>query len=676
MWKISQKENRRIYEKMLQAGLSPVLIEILRNRGYSTAKDITEYLKPSLFDLPSPFLFKDMDQVVKRLLVARTGEEKILVYGDYDADGVTGTALLYKVLKNFGFEVIVHIPSRDEGYGLHPEIIEKARDNDVRIIITVDCGITALKETQLASSLGIDVIITDHHEPLDQLPCALGILNPKVPDSGYPFVHLAGVGVVFKLAQALFSRLADTRDDHSEADYLDLAALGTIADVVPLVGENRIIVYYGLAKMEQTKHIGLKAILEECGLADKKLKAGQISFIVAPRINAAGRMDTARLALNLLLEDEYSEALQIARDLSRENRQRQLTEKEILEEAITILEKEPLPNVIVLSSLSWHHGVIGIVASRLTERYHRPVFLIAEEDGTGKGSARGIDGYDVVAELERQASLLDKYGGHKLAGGFSLPVENIPLLRERLNERVKELGGLPTQRKLLVEANVSWDNLSQDLSRELEQLAPFGAGNPAPLLYTPGLPVKKVLRIGKEGEHLKLILEDCSRSLEALFFNKGEEFDQLKNVKNIDIIYYLETNTFLGEERIQAVVKDYRNSEESSKRETAAASEPEREQLVLPENDSKDPACGVTRQELADFYQKLKKSEGENGCFCWQPPAGANEQELLYFRIFEELGLLNWAGGIGPYYLILNRVKKTDLNNSLRYRLLNIGSEI
>lgn len=669
----SQKKNQ-LDDKLIQAGLSPLLIEILRNRGYSTVNDIMEYLKPSLFNLHSPFLFKDMDKVVRRLSEARTGEEKILVYGDYDADGVTGTALLYKVLKKFGFKVIVHIPSRDEGYGLHPEIIEKARDNDVRIIITVDCGITALTEIQLASSLGLDVIITDHHEPLNQLPCALGILNPKVPDSGYPFVHLAGVGVVFKLAQALFSHFADPRDNDSEADYLDLAALGTIADVVPLIGENRIIVYYGLSRMKETRHTGLKAILEECGLVNKNLKAGQISFIVAPRINAAGRMDTARLALNLLLEDDYSAALQIARDLSRENKQRQLTEKEIVEEAVTILEKQVLPDVIVMSSPSWHHGVIGIVASRLAERYHRPVFLIAEEDGMGKGSARGRAGYDVVSELEKQASLLDKYGGHKLAGGFSLPVKNIPLLRERLNESVRESGALPAEENFIIDANVSWDTLSLDLSKELEQLAPFGAGNPAPLLITAGLPVKKVLRVGKEGEHLKIILEDSTGSLEALAFNRGEELEQLKNTKIIDIIYYLETNTFLGEERIQAVIKDYRDSKGKSLPETAAAAASERKQPLSPDNERKNTSCCLSRQQLAEFYQRLKKSAREDGCICWRPAANSAEEELLYLRIFEELGLLNWVGGIGPYYLIFNKTDKTDLRNSLCYRLVNSRS--
>lgn len=405
LWVLSQKtySGEAFLEK---AGLSRSTLSILHNRGYSSRDSVLEFLKPSLLDLHSPFLFKDMEVILQRLAKARTDQEKILIYGDYDADGVTGTALLYKGLISLGYQVVVHIPSREEGYGLHSEAIEKASQNNVSLIITVDCGISAVQEITFAKTCGIDIIVTDHHEPPDELPCAVGILNPKIADSGYPFPHLAGVGVAFKLLQALYARLGYSEAAFgSENDYLDLVALGTIADIVPLVGENRILVKNGLTVMENTRHSGIRAMLEECGLLGKKLKAGQISFIVAPRINAAGRMDTARLALNLLLEETYGDALEMARELSKENNLRQLTEKELLCDAERILAEGPIPNVIVLSSPNWHHGVIGIVASRLVERYKRPVFLIAEEGDTGKGSARGISDYHVLDELKNKRTL-------------------------------------------------------------------------------------------------------------------------------------------------------------------------------------------------------------------------------------------------------------------------------
>ncbi len=673
MWSLSQSKhpNLQCLNKDL---IPPSIINILENRGFSSVEGILDYLRPSLFDLHSPFLFKDMQKIILRLEKALNSSEKILVYGDYDADGVTGTALIFKVLKNFGFNVIVHIPNREEGYGLHKDIILKAAENNVTLIITIDCGITAVEETQLALSHGVDVIITDHHEPPELLPSVVGILNPKMDDSGYPFKHLAGVGVAYKLVQALFTHFnLPLEIVGTEREYLDLVALGTIADIVPLVGENRIIAKYGLKVMENTKHFGIRAILDECGLSGKKLKAGQMSFIVAPRINAAGRMDTARLALNLFLEEEYESALDIAKELSRENYQRQLTERAIFQDAEETLTKGPLPEVIVLSSPNWHHGVIGIVASRLVERFQRPVYLISEEGEIGKGSARGIPDYHVLEELTKQSSLLSKFGGHKQAAGFTLATNNIEPFREGLNRSFVD-SGLNYKEHFIIDSVIPCQEIELNLPKELEQMAPFGVGNPAPLLMTNRLTIKKILPLGKEGEHLKLILESDNQMLEALAFKKGNELEQLKNMEIIDIIYSLEVNNYYGEEKIQAILKDYRQSCGDSLSEVAC-SEDELD-LIVKENPYVSEIDGkeLTRQMLVELYRDLRgMAEGTNLIY-WNPNIDNQldiRKRMHIVRIFEELGLVSWLGGAGPFLLRLNREKKADLQSSLRFRMLS-----
>ncbi|MEL1135098.1 single-stranded-DNA-specific exonuclease RecJ [Desulfitobacterium sp. THU1] len=538
-------------------GISAVVTDILKQRGIETEEQILEFLRPSLLNLHSPFAFREMAQAVERLERARSGEEKVLIYGDYDVDGVTSTTLLYKVLTNCGLKAVAYIPSRmDEGYGLHKEAILKASQADVKVIITVDCGITAVEEVDYAKTLGIDIILTDHHEPPAILPGAYATLNPKIPDSGYPFRDLAGVGVAFKLAQALLEslQLGET-DAYAVLEVMDLVALGTIADLVPLVGENRIIVAYGLRQMEHTIHLGLQTLLEECGLWNKPLKAGQIAFMVAPRINAAGRMDSARAGLELLLTGHEERAQELARFLSRENSLRQDTEKEIVAEAIEILEKSPVPRVIVLAAENWHHGVIGIVASRLVERYYRPVFIISEEEELGKGSARGIGGYHVLDELRDQEQLLEKFGGHSQAAGFSLKRENIPLLREALNRSAEKLPEELFYERLRVDQSLPLEAIDASLLRELEHLAPFGFGNPNPVLAGEDYTLYQADTVGKDQAHLK-----CSfgphGEWEGIAFRKGEEIAKIINSPTVDVAFGLEWNTFRGVQCIQLMIKD------------------------------------------------------------------------------------------------------------------------
>lgn len=557
IWRLPQKAGILAQRLSEELGLEPSVTEILCQRGIGEAKAALDFLHPTLISLHSPFLFRDMQRAIERLTRARQSQEKVLVYGDYDVDGVTSTALLYKVLIDLGFKAVAYIPNRQaEGYGLHSEAITRAAEADVRIIITVDCGISSYGEVEYANSLGVDVIVTDHHEPPPRLPEALALINPKLANSGYPFPELAGVGVAFKLAQALLIRLKSSQMSLScENDLLDLVALGTIADVVPLIDENRVLVKYGLEQMPSTVHIGLEALLAECGLKDKLLKAGQIGFIVAPRINAAGRMDSARLGLELLLTGNPDRAQQLARQLSQENLLRQETEQEILAQAIAQLEKNPIPRVIVLSAPNWHPGVIGIVASRLVERYYRPVFLLAEEAEEAKGSARGIHGYHVLEQLMSQEHLLNKFGGHRQAAGFSMVKENISKLREGLNKAAERLPEEIFQEVLFVDGLVTLPMLTEELEEELEKLAPFGFGNSSPLLAAKSMPVYQLSTVGKAREHLKINF-GTEGQWAGIAFRQGERFTELQGEAWLNAAFTLERNTFRGNSQLQLVIKD------------------------------------------------------------------------------------------------------------------------
>ena len=557
IWSMQQLYGRTSATLQDSLGISPVVADILAQRGFLQPEEAIEFLRPTLLNLPSPFCFHDMLRAIDRLSLALKQKEKVLVYGDYDVDGVTSTSLLYKVLSDLGVKAVTYIPHRqDEGYGLNSEAIERAAKAGVSVLITVDCGVTAVAEVALARTLNIDVIITDHHEPTEILPDAFAILNPKVKDSGYPFCDLAGVGVAFKLAQALLQSLGNSKVGiHSELELLDLVALGTIADLVPLVGENRIFVHYGLLQMEKTLHTGLEALLKECGLRGKPLKAGQIGFMVAPRINAAGRMDSARAGLELLLTEDLERASELARLLTRENQSRQETEKEILAEAISMVEQEPLPRVIVLSSNHWHHGVIGIVASRLVERYYRPVFMIAEEGEEAKGSARGISGYPVLEQMTTQAHLLTKFGGHRAAAGFSILTEDIEQFRAGLNKQALAFAETLFQEELKIDRQVSLDAVTGDLLHELEQMAPFGFGNPGPILACKGVPVHSVSAIGKERSHLKFRFGSQGQQ-EGIAFRLGERMNELNREKTLDVAFSLDWNTFRGRETVQLMIKD------------------------------------------------------------------------------------------------------------------------
>ena len=557
MWALPQGDELTGRQLSRRLGLSRAVSNILVQREIVSPQDALDFIRPSALQLHFPFAFSQMGKAVDRLKLARGGGEKVLVYGDYDVDGVTGSTLLYKVLMDLGFQAVIYIPHRqEEGYGLHQEAVEKAVRAGVKLIVTVDCGITAVTEVVRAKELGLDTIVTDHHEPPLILPPALAIINPKLPGETYPFRELAGVGVAFKLAQALLEALgSDENGIGKERDFLDLVALGTIADVVPLQGENRVLTALGLSQMAVTVHAGLEALLRECGLWGKPLKAGQIAFTAAPRINAAGRIASAKAGLELLLTGDAVRAGDLARSLSKENQERQTIEKGILAEAINMIKGAPLPRVIVLSAPGWHAGVIGIVASRLVERYYRPVFLIAEDGAESKGSARGIAGFHVLEQLTGQKELLAKFGGHRQAAGFSLATANIIRLRTGLNEQAANLPEEVFTEVLDLDGLLELAEVNAGLLAELEWLAPFGAGNPGPVFAARAVPVEHMQSIGKNGEHLKFRF-GTGGDWEGVAFRLGERATELAAHDRMDIAFVPEWNVYGDQRRLQLVLRD------------------------------------------------------------------------------------------------------------------------
>jgi len=676
----------QIWRLKRQTQAQSLVMNLLEDRGYASPQAMAAYLHPSLFDLYDPFLFRDMGRAADRIRQAYAKGESILIYGDYDVDGVTATALLYRAFSGWGLDVRVHIPERASGYGLHADIIEKAVRSGIGLLITVDCGITACEEIKTAQSLGLDVIITDHHEPGETLPAAFALINPK-EDGAYPFDALAGVGVAFKLMQAVAQVLGRQADSRR---YLDLVALGTIADVVPLIDENRIFVTYGLRQMMETCHPGLKALLAECGLQDKVPRAGQIAFMVAPRINAAGRMDTCRLALNLFLTEEAEEAALLARELSRENTRRQKVEQDVLVEAQSRLALGGLPRVIVLSSPTWPHGVIGIVASRLTEKYNRPTFLIAEEGEQSKGSARGIQGYHVFNELTRQKKYLTVFGGHRHAAGFTIGTAAIPQLKIGLNEALAGVGPDFFDRRFSVDAEVPLKCIDLSLCHELERLAPFGMGNPTPVFGCRRLQVTAVKTIGQEGKHLKLWLKEPNEdgTYAVLAFNRGTEETALRQAPLIDLLYTIEAGMYQGQETVQIIMKSWMPSAEAQWEDFPP------EEPLLPRAPSNGPlnttgpglrdalgGSSIDRTALAAVYRALKSQAAQQTAqqaaqqtavpVVWAPEQ-KNTPAAECVKILEELELVTWLGGTGPWSLLLaTDLRKRDLTDSWRFRILS-----
>ncbi|MCU0607941.1 MAG: single-stranded-DNA-specific exonuclease RecJ [Candidatus Edwardsbacteria bacterium] len=545
----------------VELGVSPLIARLLLTRGVAVPADARRFLSPALADLHDPFLLPDMDRTVDRVDRALAAGERLMVYGDYDVDGITATALLVRGLARLGADVGWYLPNRSrEGYGISAAGIDEAARRGVALVISVDCGITAHAEIDYARQLGIDVVVTDHHETKDSLPAACAVVDPKRADSAYPYQELAGVGVAYKLLQALCRRHGLPEAD-LEAD-LDLVALGTVADIVPLTGENRVLAKFGLEALRRSGKPGIRALLEVTGLRDRPLDSGQIVFMLAPRINAAGRMGDAGTALRLLLTGDAAEAAAIARDLDEENKRRKAVDDEILEQAVALVGSDvdlERDKVIVLASESWHQGVIGIVASRLVEQFYRPTVLIAVDGDRGKGSARSIANFHLHEALKECQDLLLGFGGHKFAAGLSIEAGRIPAFRERLNEvagrTLSAEDFVPCQP---LDAEVDLDALDAETARGFARFAPFGPGNRHPVLAAMrSRVVGSPCIVGRN--HLKFKVKHRQRIFDSIGFSLGGMLAEVEDPDAaVDLAFVLEENEWQGRTRLQLRIKDIR----------------------------------------------------------------------------------------------------------------------
>ena len=540
-------------------GVSPVVAKILVARGLTTFDECKRFFRPDASQFHDPFLFRDMEKACDRVFSAIRDSEAIIIYGDYDVDGVTATALLIRLLRQFGARCDYYLPNRlTEGYGLSAEGVHAVKAQGAGLIITVDCGITACAEVALAGSLGIDVIVTDHHEPKDAVPKAYAILNPKLPSSGYPDDGLAGVGVALKLGQGLVRRMGG--DEEQWSAFLDLAALGTAADIVPLRGENRIIVSLGFGMLAHTRNPGLFALLSAQDCAGSAISTGDVVFRVAPCINATGRLGDSRRGVELLLTDNTSMASLIANELKQANVERRAIDAKIQEEAFAWVEEHCDPEndyAIVAGSAAWHCGVVGIVASKIAERYHRPAILFAIGDnGMARGSGRSIPGFHLHEALTRCNSLLEGFGGHAAAAGMTLKEENMDGFRVRFNEEARaKLSPDDFVPKITADAVVKMSDLTPKLYSILKQMEPFGPGNMRPVLVCRDVRNKYSPKIvGKN--HLKLSVHDGNGvAMDAVAFNFGSRLDELAAAQDFTLAFSLDENEWNGRTTLQLKIR-------------------------------------------------------------------------------------------------------------------------
>jgi single-stranded-DNA-specific exonuclease len=546
-----------------QLDLPPIALKLLCNRGLVDAEQIARFLNPSLAHLCDPFLMRNMDVATRRVLAALRARERIMVYGDYDVDGITAVSLLFLVLNQLGGDVVYFIPNRLEaGYGVNRDGIQDAQNRGVTLMISVDCGITAVDEVAYAAELGIDFIITDHHEPGERTPQAIAILNPKQPEDHYPGTELSGVGVAYKLAQALYAKIEQPTGALEE--HLDLVALGTAADIVPLVGENRIFAHFGMKQIGLTRKPGLQALSHIAGLmeADRDITPGQVIFGLAPRLNAAGRLGDSMRAVQLLTTRDENVARNTAKELDDENKLRKEFDERTLREALEKVEREidlEKDRVIVLDSDEWHQGVIGIVASRLVEAYHLPTVMIAVENDEGKGSARSIPNFHLTEALKQCSDLLLQFGGHKYAAGLSIARTQIPEFRVRFKEVARQML-VPDDlvRKLEVDAVIELSAIDDEFLAHLERLAPFGPQNTRPVFVSRGLKAAGVAQqVGPHRNHLRLRVRQGERVVDAIGFGFGDEAAKI-NRPNVafDLAYVPEYNFWQGTRKIQLRIRD------------------------------------------------------------------------------------------------------------------------
>lgn len=562
----TQQEESAAKELGEKLSISPILALILIRRGITTESAAKRFFRPQLADLINPFLMKDMDAAVDRLNDAMGRKERILVYGDYDVDGCTSVALIYKFLRQYYSNIDYYIPDRyEEGYGVSKKGIDFAKETSVKLIIILDCGIKAIEEITYAKEQGIDFIICDHHVPDEIMPPAVAILNPKRKDDSYPFKHLCGCGVGFKFMQAFaknnnipFSRLVP---------LLDFCAVSIAADLVPVVDENRILAYHGLKQLNQNPSLGLKAIIDICGLSERELEMSDIIFKIGPRINASGRMETGKESVDLLVERDFAEAVKAAKHIDEYNEQRKGVDRQMTEEANNIverLENQKHQSSIVLYDEHWKKGVVGIVASRLTEIYFRPTIVLTKDGEYATGSARSVAGFDIYEAIKSCRDLLINFGGHTYAAGLTLKWADVKTFRERLQVFIDNHIQPHQQEPILnIDANIDFKDITKKLHNDLKRFAPFGPSNPKPIFSTEGVydfGTSKV--VGREQEHIKLELVDSKSNnvMNGIAFGQSASARYIKSKRSFDIAFTIEENVF-KRNLVQLQIEDIRRTE-------------------------------------------------------------------------------------------------------------------
>lgn len=559
-WILKEFDKARVVEISKNFNISPLTAIILYNRGIREDGQIKDFLARDLSGMHDPFLMKDMDKAVERILLAKKNNEKITIYGDYDVDGITSIAILYKYLKNMGLEVGFYVPDRMvEGYGVNKDALDKIKADGTAVIITVDTGITAIEEADYAKSIGIDFIITDHHECKESIPDVYAAIDPKRKDCEYPFKSLAGVGVVFKLIQALDS---SEPIENLMDEYADLMCLGTVADISPLIDENRVIVTEGLKRFKTTKNIGLKALID-VSTNGKAITTSTIGYTIAPRINASGRLGCASTSVELFLTEDEEEAAKLADSLCHENTLRQQTEQKMFKEALEYIEQHPGikdDDILVIPHENWHHGIVGIVSSKITEKYYKPSILFAVDGDSAKGSGRSIAGFNLFGALENCSGLLEKFGGHELAAGLTIKAENIEDFRKKINEyakgRIEDMTLVPT---ISLDAQIKVPYITIDTVHDINKLQPFGVNNPTPSFSVRNIKIHRI-SVMSEGKHLRMTLYKDGKYLDTVGFGMGDYYSMFREGDYIDVAFALDINDYKGFQNVQLILKDMRKT--------------------------------------------------------------------------------------------------------------------
>lgn len=673
-WKLNHisAEKSRILSS--EYDLPPLVSDVLVGRGLDTPQAVEDFFSADS-DFFDPFSILDMDRAAERILQALERDEKIAVYGDYDCDGVTATAILYQYFVSIGANAVYYIPERDgEGYGLNAAAVQSLSEQGVGLIVTVDNGISAVAEVNLVKRLGMDIVITDHHQPGDTLPDAAAVVDPHRKDCGSPYRYLCGAGVALKLVAAL----EDGNMDSVVEYFGDLAAIGTIGDVVPLTGENRKLVKRGLQMLQNTENMGLNALLQLAGLEDKTLTAENVAFGIVPRINAAGRMGSARLAMELLLCESEEEAADLAQKINDLNKQRQQQEIFIMEDIERLLSEHPeklKERVLVLAGENWHHGVIGIVSAKISERFSKPNLLISVDGKEATGSARSFGEFSLFKALTSCSSLLTKYGGHKQAAGFSLPTENIEGFSREINRYAREYFDEMPRYTYVIDRTLTAEEMTVENIEQLELLQPFGAENQSPVFLVKQLKVSAITPLS-DNKHIKITFEtEHKKSFQGLYFGMSTDRFCFEIGNTVDLVASVGINEYNGRKSVSVKIKDIRPSDFPESQFFSAKTAYEKITQGEPVDSRLKGRILPSRDEIAFLYQLLKKNRGFH-----------QDVELLYIKIMEtklnyckfrfvldilnELRLIELSP-LGNDITVPEQVQRVDLNNSGILQRLN-----